>query len=554
MKRVLIERNRYIDSVFLMRISHELEQLPGVSQAIVAMGTGANLDNLRNAGFAVDESAPPILPHDVVIAMDGASGRAIDEARQRLTQLLAGRTEEDRGSDAAARPTTVPEAIEIDPDINLALISVPGTYAAREARQALRQRLHVMLFSDNVSVEDEISLKDEAIERGLLMMGADCGTAILNGVPLGFANVVRRGSIGIVGASGTGIQEISSLVHRLGGGVSQAIGTGGRDLSGAVGARMSLFAIEALADDPATAAIVVVSKAPERGVAERVIGALRSTGKPGVVHFVAWGLASESRSGGAEAREALGGDLAFARTLAEAAELACAAVGIPMGDDTQPGVSVTARSPHELAGSAERVRRTPTEVATLAGTARGLRRRSPQTRGRVRGLFCGGTLAQEAWSVLYRAGLDVRSNVAADPTFKIDPGATETGHVIWDLGDDAFTVGKPHPMIEPSLRDDGVLRCANDPTVGVVLVDCVLGYGAHPDPAGSLADAAGRAIEGARKDGRDLSVVASVTGTDGDPQNLSRQLDVLIEAGVLVAPSNAAAARWVAEATKGGTG
>lgn len=536
MKRVLIERNRYFDSVFLMRISHELEQLPDVNEAIVAMGTRANLDSLRNAGFVINqendsaesfssrESSLTIHVNDVVIAIDGTSEEAVDEASEHLRLLLAGSTVNGSGVTGAPRPMTLSEAIQIDPDVNLALISVPGAYAAREAHQALRQGLHVMLFSDNVPVEDEISLKDEAIERGLLMMGPDCGTAILNGAPLGFANVVRRGSIAIVGASGTGIQEISSLVHRLGGGIWQAIGTGGRDLSGAVGARMSLFAIEALAADPETDVIVVVSKAPEPGVAERVISALQATGKPGVVHFVG-GLAADSQSLGPKARAAFGSELALARTLAEAAELACAASGIAV--------------PAAM--------RNYTAVSALAETASVL---GPIS-GRVQGLFCGGTLAQEAWDVLHHAGLEVRSNVAADPALKIQRGAAETGHMIWDLGDDAFTVGKPHPMIEPSLRDDEVLRAGTDASVAVVLVDCVLGYGAHPDPAGSLADAARRAIEAARKDGRGLLVIASVTGTDGDPQNLSRQVAALTEAVVHVAPSNAAAAQWVVEAIKG---
>ena len=515
MKRILIERNRYFDSVFLMRIGHELEQLPEVGKAIVAMATPANLENLANAGFVLDESSSEVFPQDLIIALDAASEDAIDEADEHLRLLLTGPTIEESVSDGGPRPMTITEAIQTDPDVNLALISVPGAYAAREARQALHQGLHVMLFSDNVSFEDEIALKDEAIERGLLMMGPDCGTAILNGTPLGFANVVRRGSIGIVGASGTGIQEISSLVHRLGGGISQAIGTGGRDLSAAVGARMTQFGIEALANDPGTEVIVVVSKAPEPTVAEGAVGALREAGKPCVVHFV---------GGGARTAEA---NVSFAATLANAAELACTAAGIdlqlPMASPT--GVSAS------------------DEIPPYKSTS-----------GRLVGLFCGGTLAQEAWDVLRSAGLEVRSNVAADPKFKIRPGAKMEGHAIWDLGDDAFTVGVPHPMIEPSLRDDEVVRAGGDASVGIVLVDCVLGYGAHPDPAGRLADAAKRAIETASEDGRSLLVVASVTGTDDDPQNAADQRKKLEEAGILVAPSNAAAAGWAVDALKGGDG
>jgi len=504
MNRVLLERNRYFDSVFLMRISHDLERLPGVNRAIVAMGTPANLANLKSAGFAADETAGEILPQDLIIALDGVSSDAIEEASDRLRLLLAGPTIERPGSTGTPRPMSVAEAIGLDPDVNLALISVPGAYAAREARQALRQGLHVMLFSDNVSVEDEVALKDEAIDRGLMMMGPDCGTAILNGTPLGFANVIRRGRIGIVGASGTGIQEVSCLIHRLGEGISQAIGTGGRDLSGTVDARMTRFGIEALADDPETDILVVVSKAPEPAVGERVLTALRAAGKPGVVHFVA------AQPKGSE------DNIAFAATLADAAGLACATSGLEVSSDDE------AHPAH----------------APVSGC--------------MRALYCGGTLAQEAWAVLRRAGLEVRSNVAADSSFRIAPGTEAAGHVIWDLGDDAFTVGTPHPMIEPSLRDEAVLRVAQDPSVGIVLVDCVLGYGAHPDPAGSLGEAAKRAIEIAAAHDRNLVVVASVTGTDEDPQHFGRQVATLTEAGVLVAPSNAAAVRWVAAALGGG--
>jgi len=508
MKRILVERNRYFDSVFLMRIGTQIEELDGIFHATVAMGTPANIDNLAAVGFSFD-GLGEVGPQDLLIALGVESAEAEDAARARLEELLAGSIPESGSTDV--RPISLYEAVEIDADANLALISVPGQYAAREARNALRAGLHVMLFSDNVSVEDEISLKEEAIARGLLVMGPDCGTAILNGVPLGFANVCRRGPIGIVGASGTGIQEISSLVHGLGGGISQAIGTGGRDLSAAVEARMTRFGIEALGADSRTEVIVVVSKTPAPDVGERVIEALAATGKPSVVHFV-----------GADARETLA-DIRFAETLADAAECACDAAGV-----------TTARA-------------VPTAVSADAETAP-----KETAAGRLLGLYCGGTLCQEAWSLMDRAGLDVRSNVASTPEKKVHAEAQVSGHVLWDLGDDAFTVGKPHPMIEPSLRDGAVVSCAKDASVGVVLVDCVIGYGAHPDPAGSLAVAAREGIGAARADGRELRIVGSVTGTDRDPQNAATQRATLEAAGVLVAESNAAAVRWAITMLAGG--
>ncbi|MFC2077779.1 acyl-CoA synthetase FdrA [Candidatus Bipolaricaulota bacterium] len=500
MKRVLVETNRYFDSVFLMRISREIESLDGVRQAVVAMATPANVDNIAGAGFALEESARPILPNDVVIALDAETEEAFAAAKDRLEILLAGSTDDEAAID---RPESLREALEVDPEANVAVISVPGEYAAREARQALRQGLHVMLFSDNVSVDDEIALKQEAIERGLLMMGPDCGTAILNGVPLGFANACRRGSIGIVGASGTGIQEISSLIHTFGGGISQAIGTGGRDLSSAVGAAMTRFGIEALAGDPQTDVIVVVSKTPAPEVALSVIDTQAAAGKTGVIHFV-----------GAPEREAHD-QIRFAGTLEQAAVLACEAAGL--------------------------------EVSLLGATADTAVRVS----GSILGLYCGGTLCQEAWSLMDRAGIDVHSNVASHPEKKVHPEAQVVGHAVWDLGDDVFTVGRPHPMIEPSLRDERVERAGNDPDVGIVLVDCVIGYGAHDDPARSLGEAAGYAFASAKAGGRDLRIIASVTGTDLDPQNATRQRKTLEDAGVLVAASNAGAVRLASALVEG---
>jgi succinyl-CoA synthetase alpha subunit len=513
---ILVERGRYFDSVFLMRISRELEAIPGVRRAVVAMGTPANLAALESVGFKLMAEAvgpqagqrPAIRPDDLVTAIDAESPDAFEAAKRRLVELLAAGTEESEKTED--RPTTLDEALAVDAAANLALISVPGAYAAAEARRALRRGLHVMLFSDNVSVEDEIALKDEATARGLLVMGPDCGTAILNDVPLGFANVVRRGSIGLVGASGTGIQEVSSLVDRLGGGISQAIGTGGRDLSERVGGRSTLAAIGLLASDPATAILVVVSKAPAKSVVDRVVARLRDVGKPAVVQFV-----------GAPPR-ATEGAIAFADTLDAAARAACRLVGATVPD----AVTAEPPEPHFPAGQGQ-------ELQLL------------------RGLFCGGTLAQEAWVVLRQGGLEVRSNVAVDPALKVKPGAEVRGHVIWDLGDDAFTVGRPHPMIEPALRDDLVAAALGDPGVGIVLVDCVIGYGAHPDPAGSLAAAVERAASAARLAGRRPAIViASITGTERDPQGYREQRRTLEAAGVLVLDSNALAARLALDLVK----
>ena len=512
MKELIVERNRYFDSVFLMRISSELEKLVGVTQAVVAMATPINVENLVKSGFTLTTHEGTIQPADLIIAIEAKSSEAAAAVHDHLEVLLTGGTD-DESEASAVNVSSLDAALAADPDLNLALISVPGIHAAREARQALHRGLHVMLFSDNVTVEDEIALKDDAIARGLLMMGPDCGTAIIRGAALGFANACRTGTIGIVGASGTGIQEISSLVHQYGGGISQAIGTGGRDLSEAVDGRMTCFGIKALGHDPATDVIVVVSKTPSPVVADKVIQTLASTEKSGVIHFI-----------GGQA-EQLSDKLGTTATLADAARAAVKKAGIEVAEDMH---------------SAE----PPGSVPVPANKS---------AKGRIVGLYCGGTLCQETWNLLHQAGIDIRSNVAGNKTRKIQPGEEEMGHIVWDLGDDVFTVGKPHPMIEPSLRDSRVAQAGEDQTVGVILADCVIGYGAHENPAASLAAAAAHALAAAKEDGRQLVVVASVTGTEKDPQNLDRQRAILKDAGVIVAPSNADAAQWVVNWMEGRT-
>lgn len=521
MKELIIERNRYFDSVFLMRISSELEKLDGVRQAVVAMGTPINVENLVKSGFTLNTGEGGVQPADLIIAIESESNETADAVHALLQQLLTGGADDNSSSSDRVSAPSLDAALEADAGINLALISVPGIHAAREASQALHRGLHVMLFSDNVSVEDEIALKDAAIGRGLLMMGPDCGTAIIRGAALGFANACRPGTIGIVGASGTGIQEISSLVHQWGGGISQAIGTGGRDLSQAVDGRMTRFGIEALGHDPATEVIVVVSKTPSPKVADKVIAALAATGRPGVIHFI----------GGQG--ELLSDRLETTASLADAAFAAITKAGIQIHNSRTPPTLQSALSPFSAA--ADRAQQ-PAPIS-----------------GRIVGYYCGGTLCQETWNILHQAGIDVRSNVAGEKDKKIHPEEKESGHVVWDLGDDAFTVGRPHPMIEPDLRDSRISQAGEDPTVGVILADCVIGYGAHENPAASLAAAAIHVADVARKaNRRPAIVVASVTGTDQDPQNLHRQRKILEDSGVMIAPSNAAAAGWVVDWMKGG--
>jgi FdrA protein len=487
----LVRPDTYRDSVELMRVAALVEKVRGVSRAALMMATPANRELLSGAGL-LDATGAAAGPNDLVVAVaavDRATGeRALAEAARLLDEQAA----LSAPSGDLPAPRSIAEAVSEFPHANLAIISTPGAYATAEALKALKRGLHVFIFSDNVPVADEAELKRLAAKKKLLVMGPDCGTAILDGVPLGFANAVRRGPIGLVGASGTGLQEISCLVDRLGEGCSQVIGVGGHDLDERVGGLMMQAGIERLAADPGTRIIVLVSKPPAPAVGRRVLDVARKSGKPVVVNFL----------GGDPA--AIRGAGAFpAATLEDAAR---AAVALARG---------------------KKAAAAPVAVAPkLAAAGRAKARRFRKGQSLVRGLYSGGTLCQEAALILEEAGGHKHTTV--------------------DLGDDEFTVGRPHPMIDFRLRNERILAAAKDGATAVILLDVVLGYGAHADPAGALVPAIEAATKTAAKRRRGLAIVASVCGTPADPQGLARQETRLAAAGVLLAPSNAQAARLAA--------
>ena len=441
---------------------------------------------LRDAGLLAP-SGEAAGPNDVILALAAADAGAA-EAGFAAADAALGELRPQAG--ARARPRTLGAAAGELAGANLALISVPGAFAAAEAAEALRNGLHVLIFSDNVPVTDEIALKRKARERGLLVMGPDCGTAFIAGVPLAFANEVPRGDIGIVAASGTGLQEVACLLARAGAGVSHGIGVGGRDLTETVGGLGTLAAIDALDRDSGTRHIVLVSKPPAPGVARAVFQRVAQSPK----RFTLCLLGQTEGSVPANAR--------VVRTLREAAE---AVLGRPVAAGLPP---VRVASP---------------------------------VRRRIRGLYAGGTLAAEAQLVLMRAGLTVASNAPVPGAAPL-PGP-EGAHVVLDLGADEYTGGRPHPMIAPEMRTPHLREALADPRTGVVLLDVVLGYGAHEDPAEEIARVGPFPADGA-------AVIASVTGTEGDPQVHSRQAAALKAANVHVAGSNAEAAALAAEAVR----
>jgi FdrA protein len=484
-------RDRYVDSVELLSITRRMRQTEGVDFATALMGTPANLAALQDEG--VTGEALTATPNDLVLAARAADAVQADDALDQAEHALSS------PPSAVAAPTErEPRSLEavLDGlgDPNVAIVSVAGAYAALEAHKALTAGLHVLLFSDNVSLEEEIALKEHAASVGRLVMGPGAGTASIGGCGLGFANAVAPGRVGVVAAAGTGAQEVMALLDRWGEGVSHVIGVGGRDLSAQVAGRSARLAMQALARDPATDVIVLVSKPPSPDVAREVVAAGGAT--PVIAALI--GLAPG---------DSVPGAVAVAATLEAAVAHAVRQQGGSPPSDWSDWRSQVADSLVDLG---------PSQHA-------------------VRGLFSGGTLCYEAQTLLQHWLGDVWSNTPLDDRFRVP--APAGAHICLDLGDEEYTKGRPHPMIDAEARLGVLAEAAEDDDVAVVLLDVVLGYGGHDDPASVLAPACAAVTtpEGPR-------VVVYVLGTKGDPQGLARQRQTFEHAGCLVAPTAARAA------------
>ena len=505
--KYLIRKNAYYDSVTLMIITREVKKIEGVKEVIVGMGTELNKELAGNLNLLTLD-LQKITPNDFFISLDSVDDDIAEGAFAFVDELLNKKKAESEDY----QPSTIESALKYMPDANLVLISLPGKYAAREVKNALLNDKHVMLFSDNVALEEEIDLKKLARQRGLLMMGPDCGTAIINHVALAFANVVRKGSIGIVGASGTGIQEVTVMIDKLGSGISQAIGTGGRDLKAEVGGIMMIEGLKALQNDPLTEVIVLISKPPDKEVARKVLSILKEGKKPSVVYFV-------------------GGDPGVIKEFGFIP-------GLSLEDTAHKAVAIAKGLPvEEFTGFS---------VNGIDKIIQEETKKLKEKQRYIRGLYTGGTLCDEAMIILSALIGDIYSNIPLKPEGKLSDINKSYRHSLIDLGDDEFTRGKPHPMIDPYVRQERILSEAKDREAAIILMDFVLGFGSNPDPAGEMIPYIRKAGEIAAKDGRHICMISSVCGTEEDPQNLIEQERKLKEEGVIVMPSNAQAVRLAA--------
>lgn len=509
-----IRKNTYYDSVALMIITKEIKKMPEVKEVIVGMGTDLNKELAANLNLS-NEEIRELTPNDFFIAAATEEKDALGEIIKKVDELLNSKKEE---KETEVKVNNLSSAVKHLKEANMAVISLPGKYAADEAKKALYNGLHVMLFSDNVTVEEELELKTIGKEKGLLVMGPDCGTAIINGVPLCFANVVRKGDIGVVGASGTGTQEVTVIIDRLGGGVSQVIGTGGRDLKSQVGGIMMLEGFKALIDDPATKVIVLISKPPAPEVAEKILAMVENTNKPVVVNFI----------GGD--RKQIEGHRAYACVSLE--DAAHKAVSLSKGKIVKDFTEFT-QSEEEI-----------DEIVNSEASKFHCKQKY------LRALYTGGTLADEAMKLLGKEGYKIYSNIPLAPELRLENIHKSIEHTCIDLGDDDFTLGKPHPMIDPIGRVERLPKEAEDEEVAVILMDFVIGYGSNMDPAGEMLPYIIEAKKTMEKKGKYLAVIGYICGTDNDPQSYKAQKEKLEKAGVILMPSNAQAVRLTSKLLK----
>lgn len=492
---IIVRKNQYYDSVFLMGFNNRLSKIEGVIQTAVLMGSDANKEVLADLGY-LNSELMECTANDLVVGVTAQSRDVLDEILQNLDKWLT----EVSVTKTATGVHTLDEAFAESPDANLVVISVPGEFAAHEAKKALEAGKNVFLFSDNVSIEDEIRLKTFSRSEGLLLMGPDCGTSLIGGVGIGFANAVRRGAIGAIAAAGTGLQEFTCMVHNAGYGISHGIGTGGRDLSDAVGGLTTLAAFDALENDPSTSVIVILSKPPGVKTLSKLVDRIKTCKKPVICCFL--GIPNKIEGEGIVFKRAAIIDDAVRLAITE----------------------IDSEFSNPLRSIDEKKKSTDLPHGKF-----------------LRGVFAGGTFCYQAQQILSEAGFPVYSNGPIDKKYLLTNPNQSKEHTIIDMGDEYFMVGRPHPMIDGSQRALRILKEAEDPQVGILLLDFILGYNSSMDPVGELVEAIQKAKNIVQRRGETLRVIASMCGTDGDPQDLAMQMQMLKDCGVIVFDSNAQA-------------
>ncbi|MEN2974437.1 MAG: hypothetical protein ABDH32_02525 [Candidatus Caldarchaeales archaeon] len=507
----VVKENFFRDSLQLMQLSEEVKKIDGVVDAALVMGTSTNKEILERLGLLTDEGRAAT-PNDLVLAIKARDENLLPNIISNIEDML---TKPSISLQPSIEKTyfSLDSALEDMPDVNLAVISIPGQYVKELALKILEKNIHIHLFSDHVPIEDEVELKKYASERGLLVLGPGAGTSIINGKAIAFANKVRTGPIGVVAAAGTGLQEVSVLLDKVGLGISQGLGVGGNDVKEAVGGIMTIDCIKALEADEDTKSIMVISKPPDSSVLKKIIQFIEGeTRKPFVLCFLGTRKYIPPKK--------------LAKRIHSVRSLQLAVLDM-----------VKMNSPEKYREARSKI---SLKLSELKKLCRNLSKNLKADQRYLRALYTGGTLMYESL-LIYREliGKDVYSNAPLDLKYKLEDSYKSRMHTVVDLGEEEFTAGRPHPMIDPTIRKIRLIEEAKDPEVAVITLDFVLGYGAHPDPVGAMQDSIIEARKIAEKDSRQIVILGHVCGTEADPQNSMVQEEKLKNLGVLVFPTNA---------------
>lgn len=498
MKQIIIKKNRYVDSVTLMAIGDKILKIDGIENAEVQMGTPANLQLLQSLGYITEEN---IESDDLVMAVTGDTKEHLKLAFSQIEKILDHRTEEE---DEIVYHN-INDINLLEDEYDLVQISLPGKYAYAEAKKALDKGLHVFIFSDNVSLSEELALKKLGSEKGLLVMGPDCGVGMLNGVCLGAGSIMREGEVGIIAASGSGAQEVACIIEKCGYGISAIIGTGGRDLYPEIGGVTMLQGMGILEKDEKTKVIVLVSKLADSNVMEKVLTEADKVKKPVIAIFL-----------GSEESLFLNHKVIPAYSLEAAALQACKILN-PNGNIN--------------------IQYTQEEIDRIVA-----KEIKQYTRNQkyFRGLYCGGTFTEEGLIYFSRnlPGTTLYSNLDTKYANKLPDHQTSVGHCILDMGAEDFTKDAPHPVFDPGIRIKRLKEELADKELAVILLDFITGPGVAQDPITPIVK-----IIGNHSGDRHITYIANICGSYEDPQNIVEKKKLLEDAGVIVTGSSYESAR-----------
>ncbi len=497
----ITKKNFFKDSVQMMQFSQQLKDEQGVIDAAIVMGTNLNKNTLKNMNLLSEEGAAAT-ENDTLISISCQDENSLNNAIQKAEQLLVSSTVKVKNEFA-----NLSSAFDAFSNANIASLSIPGQFVKEMATELLKKQLHLFVFSDHVPLEDEIYLKNLALENNVLFMGPEAGTSILNGTVFGFGNRVRKGSVGIIGASGTGIQESSTMIDLFGEGISHGIGVGGRDLRNDIGGMMTLKAMEVFENDPNTKAVLLVSKPVEDDVRNKIINKINSFSKKNYVLCLVGD--NENREDSARIK--------FSKSI----QTSVLKILKSLDDNGYKKIM-------------DIIRNQVNESINLAET---LSVDLNKEQKFIRGFFAGGTLCYESKIILEQMIGKVYSNLSSDDEYSVKGNAPSKENTLIDFGEEEFTSARPHPIIDPLLRKNRILEDANDPNVGVIIIDIICGINAAKNTIAFHAETIKKAIQTAKEQGRKLSVFAYICGTEKDVSE--NELKLLTDSGAKLFTSNA---------------